>query len=108
MRPSCGATRDVSVNSESTVAGDGIDFAELDRHYLFHPFTALADHEKNGPSIVMAKGDGVWVEDIDGHRYIDAMAGLWCVNVGYGRRNPNAQKGRERRGAKKAKNKLHI
>jgi hypothetical protein len=30
------------------------------------------------------------------------------VNVGYGRRNPNAQKGRERRGAKKAKNKLHI
>ena len=86
MRPSCGATRDVSVNSESTVAGDGIDFAELDRHYLFHPFTALADHEKNGPSIVMAKGDGVWVEDIDGHRYIDAMAGLWCVNVGYGRK----------------------
>jgi adenosylmethionine-8-amino-7-oxononanoate aminotransferase len=31
------------------------------------------------------RGEGVWVEDADGRRYLDAMAGLWCVNVGYGR-----------------------
>lgn len=73
------------MSAESTVAGENVDFAELDRHYLFHPFTALGAHEKQGPPVVMAKGDGVWVEDVDGRRYIDAMAGLWCVNVGYGR-----------------------
>lgn len=61
------------------------DLAELDRRYMFHPFTALGDHEKNGP-LVISKGEGVWLEDSNGNRYIDAMAGLWCVNVGYGRR----------------------
>ncbi|WP_454857601.1 aminotransferase [Rhizobium binxianense] len=60
------------------------DLEELDKKYLFHPFTALADHEKNGP-IVIVKGEGVWLEDNHGRRYIDGMAGLWCVNVGYGR-----------------------
>jgi adenosylmethionine-8-amino-7-oxononanoate aminotransferase len=35
---------------------------------------------------VLVKGEGVWLEDDRGRRYIDAMAGLWCVNVGYGRR----------------------
>jgi len=61
------------------------DFVALDKRYMFHPFTALADHEKNGP-LVISRGQGVWLEDIDGNSYIDAMAGLWCVNIGYGRR----------------------
>jgi L-2,4-diaminobutyrate transaminase len=74
------------VSSKNTLAGENVDLAELDRHYHFHPFTALGDHEKKGPPVVMAKGDGVWIEDVDGHRYIDGLAGLWCVNVGYGRR----------------------
>ena len=60
--------------------------SELDRRYLFHPMTALATHERSGPAPVIVKGQGVWLEDADGQRYIDAMAGLWCVNVGYGRR----------------------
>lgn len=33
----------------------------------------------------MDGAEGVWVTDAQGHRYLDAMAGLWCVNVGYGR-----------------------
>ncbi|MBA3520502.1 MAG: aminotransferase class III-fold pyridoxal phosphate-dependent enzyme, partial [Rhizobiales bacterium] len=61
------------------------DLAELDRRYLFHPFTALADHERNGP-MVITEGEGVWLKDDKGDSYIDSMAGLWCVNVGYGRR----------------------
>jgi L-2,4-diaminobutyrate transaminase len=61
------------------------DIEELDKKYLFHPFTALAEHEKNGPSVIV-KGEGVWLEDNHGKRYIDAMAGLWCVNTGYGRK----------------------
>jgi L-2,4-diaminobutyrate transaminase len=61
------------------------DLADLDRRYLFHPFTALAEHEQAGP-LVIVRGEGVYVEDDRGNRYIDAMAGLWCVNAGYGRR----------------------
>ena len=60
--------------------------SELDRRYLFHPMTALATHEQCGPAPVIVKGEGAWLEDAEGRRYLDAMAGLWCVNVGYGRR----------------------
>ena len=61
------------------------DLETLDKRYLFHPFTALADHERTARSIIV-KGEGVWLEDNNGNRYIDGMAGLWCVNVGYGRK----------------------
>ena len=62
------------------------DLSAIDRHYAFHPFTGLADHERQGPSAVMARvNNGVRLEDINGKSYIDGMAGLWCVNVGYGR-----------------------
>ena len=66
-------------------SSSAVSISELDRRYNFHPFTALKDHEKHGPSVVIVKGDGVYTEDIEGRRYIDGMAGLWCVNVGYGR-----------------------
>lgn len=49
-----------------------------------HPFTLLSDHQKNGP-MVIAKGKGTRVTDHLGREYLDAFAGLWCVNVGYGR-----------------------
>lgn len=61
------------------------DFVDIDRRYSFHPFTSLATHEKVGPPTVMVRGQGVWLEDAQGRRYLDGMAGLWCVNVGYGR-----------------------
>lgn len=61
-----------------------VNLETLDRQYLFHPFTALADHERNGP-LVIVEGEGVWLKDSSGNRFLDSMAGLWCVNVGYGR-----------------------
>lgn len=60
--------------------------AELDRRFVFHPFTMLADHEKGGPPVVISEGRGAVLVDDQGRSYVDAMAGLWCVNVGYGRR----------------------
>src|SRR5688500_6322602 len=60
--------------------------SELDRRYVFHPFTALATHERSGPPVVVVKGGGCWLEDVTGTRYLDVMAGLWCVNAGYVRR----------------------
>lgn len=75
----------VAVSSQHIASENDRDFAEIDRRYNFHPFTGLAEHEKHGPPVVMVRGEGVWLEDSTGRRYIDGMAGLWCVNVGYGR-----------------------
>lgn len=55
----------------------------LDRKSFFHPFTALGLHEQNGPKIFHSAKDSTLV-DMDGNRYLDALAGLWCVNIGYG------------------------
>jgi L-2,4-diaminobutyrate transaminase len=56
---------------------------ELDRNYLFHPMTNLAAHAQNGPHMTIVEGHGATVTDRAGRNYLDAMAGLWCVNVGY-------------------------
>ncbi|WP_374409910.1 aspartate aminotransferase family protein [Novosphingobium colocasiae] len=56
---------------------------DLDRAHLIHPVTSFRGHEAHGAR-VLASGDGMWLTDIDGKRVIDAFAGLWCVNVGYG------------------------
>ncbi|HEX7070036.1 MAG TPA: aminotransferase class III-fold pyridoxal phosphate-dependent enzyme, partial [Rhodothermales bacterium] len=37
------------------------------------------------PPIVIERGDGVYVSDVDGKTYLDCQGGLWCVNVGHGR-----------------------
>ncbi|MGP9818502.1 aminotransferase [Salinarimonas sp. NSM] len=61
-----------------------IDAAALDRAYVLHPFTNLEDHARAGGPM-MVKGKGITLTDTEGRSYLDAMAGLWCVNVGYGR-----------------------
>ena len=57
---------------------------EMDVRTLLHPSTSISDHLANGPRI-MVEGKGVHVTDSKGRRYLDGAAGLWCVNVGYGR-----------------------
>ena len=61
-----------------------LSLAELDRRSFLHPFTPLADHLEIGPRVIV-EGEGAWLRDLDGQRYFDAMAGLWCVDIGYGR-----------------------
>lgn len=53
-----------------------------DRANIWHHISAY--NEKNPPMIVES-GEGAWITDHQGNRYLDAMSGLWCVNVGYGR-----------------------
>lgn len=62
-----------------------VSLEELDKERLLHPATSIADHLANGPRI-MVEASGVHVKDIKGNRYLDGAAGLWCVNVGYGRK----------------------
>lgn len=52
---------------------------------VLYPFADNARFNKHAP-IVMSHADGVFVWDDNNKRYLDAFAGLWCVNVGYGRR----------------------
>ncbi|MEP4036728.1 aspartate aminotransferase family protein [Pseudophaeobacter sp.] len=57
-----------------------------DRDNFFHPSTHLAQHARGeSPSRVIKTASGVHIEDRDGNRLLDAFAGLYCVNVGYGR-----------------------
>lgn len=57
-----------------------------DRENFFHPSTHLAQHARGeAPGRIVTGGSGVFIEDRDGNRLLDAFAGLYCVNVGYGR-----------------------
>jgi putrescine---pyruvate transaminase len=64
---------------------DAVALRQLD---LAHHLPAQADHkviQELGGSRIITRADGCVITDIDGKDYLDGMAGLWCVNVGYGR-----------------------
>ena len=56
---------------------------DLDVRYAFHPFTSAQEHGLSGP-LMIVRGQGCELFDSRGSRFLDAMAGLWCVNIGYG------------------------
>jgi L-2,4-diaminobutyrate transaminase len=59
-----------------------------DRENFFHPSTHLAQHARGeSPSRIVQTASGVYIEDRDGNRLLDGFAGLYCVNVGYGRQD---------------------
>ena len=59
---------------------------QWDRENFFHPSTHLAQFARGeAPNRVIKTGSGSHIEDRDGNRLLDAFAGLYCVNVGYGR-----------------------
>jgi putrescine---pyruvate transaminase len=51
---------------------------------LWHPFSDMA--AVRGNEVVISRGEGVWIYDEEGNRYLDASASLWYCNVGHGRR----------------------
>ena len=62
---------------------DKRSLVDLDRKHFIHPVSNLRAHEKRGVTI-LESGHGAWLRDIDGRELLDAFAGLWCVNIGYG------------------------
>jgi len=67
---------------------DNIDTAEFqarDAAHHLHPFTHYAALAEEGTRIV-TRAEGSVIHDSTGKRLLDGMAGLWCVNIGYGRR----------------------
>ncbi|WP_323148795.1 adenosylmethionine--8-amino-7-oxononanoate transaminase [Pseudomonas oryzihabitans] len=61
------------------------DWMRRDLEVLWHPCTQMKDHEQL-PVIPIRRGEGVWLEDFDGNRYLDAVSSWW-VNV-FGHANP--------------------
>ncbi len=53
-----------------------------DIKHIIHPATNLDKHLTQGPTI-MSRGEGVYLYDDAGKKYLEAMAGLWCVSLGY-------------------------
>lgn len=51
--------------------------------FQLHSYTDARKHQENGP-LVIEKGDGIYVEDNNGKKYIEGMAGLWSVALGFG------------------------
>ncbi|MDR6950969.1 L-2,4-diaminobutyrate transaminase [Ancylobacter sp. 3268] len=63
-------------------------FHAWDRDYFFHPSTHMAQHARGEtPNRIVTGGEGVYIVDRDGRRSLDAFGGLYCVNVGYGRKS---------------------
>lgn len=61
------------------------DLKKIDANSILHPATNADDFANSG-SKIMQKGHGIYLYDTDGNKFIDGVAGLWCVNVGYGRK----------------------
>ncbi|CUK18831.1 Omega-amino acid--pyruvate aminotransferase [Ruegeria denitrificans] len=56
----------------------------IDAAHHMHPFTTGKEINENGARIITS-AKGVWLKDSEGQEILDGMAGLWCVNIGYGR-----------------------
>jgi putrescine aminotransferase len=67
-----------------TIGSETARWRELDARHHVHPFSDQAALAARGVRII-TKAEGCWLWDSEGNRILDGMAGLWCVNVGYGR-----------------------
>lgn len=72
------------------------DYQAMDGAHHWHPFSDTAELAAKGARVI-TRAEGVWLTDSDGNRILDGMAGLWCVNVGYGREEIAEAIGRQAR-----------
>jgi putrescine aminotransferase len=68
-----------------TTSVDTALIQSLDSAHFLHPFTDFKDLSGRGARVI-TRAEGIYVWDSEGHQILDAMSGLWCVNVGYGRK----------------------
>lgn len=57
-------------------------FSAQDIKYNLHPFTNLSLHEQQGP-LIITRGEGVYVYDEQGNRYLEGLSALWCAGLGF-------------------------
>lgn len=62
-----------------------LNLQAMDREHHLHPFTDTNELANAGCKVI-TRAEGIYVWDSEGKQFLDAMAGLWCVNIGYGRK----------------------
>src|SRR5690242_10428997 len=82
-RPCQAAVRLGDQTMTSTVPEKTLDLQKAARDHLWMHFTRMSAHEGSEVPIIV-RGDGCYLEDANGKRYLDALAGLFSVNIGYG------------------------
>ena len=73
-----------TIGSARMAASEQTDLARTALDHLWLHFTEMGGYADPADLQVIVKGDGCYLEDADGRRYLDALAGLFCVNIGYG------------------------
>jgi putrescine aminotransferase len=74
------------IRAEKPVKKQTLDWQKRDHQHYLHPFTDHQDLGNKGSRIITA-AEGVYIQDSEGQLILDGMAGLWCVNLGYGRQD---------------------
>ena len=64
------------------------ELEKWDKEYLWHPFTQMKDYRKEEP-LIIARGEGVFLYDISGNKYLDGVSSLWVNLHGHGREEIN-------------------
>ena len=62
---------------------------EDDLKYIWHPFTQMKKYEGDEKPIIIKKGRGIYIEDIDGNKYIDAVSSWWVNTLGHSNKRLN-------------------
>ncbi len=68
--------------TSATHASSSADLQQAARDHLWLHFTRMSSYRDGGMPIIV-RGEGCYLEDAEGKRYLDALAGLFCVNIGY-------------------------
>ena len=74
-----------AVTAKTALRNTTTHWQAVDREHHIHPFTDQKELAQQG-SRVITKAEGTYLFDSEGNKILDAFAGLWCVNVGYGRK----------------------
>lgn len=71
----------MTANDPTAIANLGL--ARRDLAHVWHPCTQMKDHERDMPMIPLRRGSGVWLEDLAGQRYLDAVSSWWVNLFGH-------------------------
>lgn len=61
------------------------ELSELDKKHFLHPTSSIKQQQAEGPAKIFEKGEGIYLYDLKGDKFIDGLSGLWNVNIGHGR-----------------------
>lgn len=59
------------------------DLQQKDLKYIWHPFTQMKDYETDAPPLIIDRGEGIYIWDIEGNKYIDGISSWWVNTLGH-------------------------